>query len=476
MSLSEVPVAAASPERFRALMGAEYAQIEKAVEMAALLLTGRVIWHVNSTARGGGVAELLASLLAYARGAGVDVRWMTVSGNPEFFAITKRIHNHLHGSDGDGGELNLHERSVYERALADSADELAKLVRPDDIVYLHDPQTAGLVDSVRRMGAACVWRCHVGVDDPNDLARAAWDFLLPYVDAADAYVFSRESFAWEGLNRGKLWIVPPSIDAFSAKNQEMDPEVVHAILTHIGFETDGGPPPVFRRQDGSVARVDRVAEIVQDQPVPRDAPVVAQVSRWDRLKDPCGVLDCFAQYIDAPDAHLVLVGPSVAGVADDPEGAEVLAEVTARRAALPEAIRVRTHLISLPMDDTEENAVMVNAIQRRADVIVQKSLAEGFGLTVAEAMWKARPVVAGRIGGIQDQIVDGASGILVDDPADLAAVGNAISGLLGSPEVAARMGAAARERIRREFLGSRHLIQYMDLIGGLLLQRAGEPD
>jgi trehalose synthase len=193
------------------------------------------------------------------------------------------------------------------------------------------------------------------------------------------------------------------------------------------------------------------------------------VSRWDRLKDPSGLLGCFAEHCSHPDAHLLLAGPSVAEVVDDPEGAEVLAQVREEREALPAAVRDRVHLACLPMDDVEENAVMVNAIQRRADVVVQKSLAEGFGLTVAEAMWKSRPVVASRIGGIQDQIVDGESGVLIDDPTDLAAVGGAIDSLLGDPVRAEAMGIAARERIRDSFLGTRHLMQYMELIGRMLL-------
>jgi trehalose synthase len=195
--------------------------------------------------------------------------------------------------------------------------------------------------------------------------------------------------------------------------------------------------------------------------------MLAQVSRWDRLKDPTGVLRCFAERSKRHDAHLLLAGPSVAEVADDPEGAEVLEEVRRERDGLGDAIRARVHLACLPMDDVEENAAIVNAVQRRADIVVQKSLAEGFGLTVAEAMWKARPVVASGIGGIQDQIVDGESGVLVD-PEDLDATAAAIDGLLADPDAARAMGAAARERVRGEFLGTRHLAQYMRLIQRML--------
>ena len=200
-------------------------------------------------------------------------------------------------------------------------------------------------------------------------------------------------------------------------------------------------------------------------------PAVVQVSRWDRLKDPIGVLDAFSEGI-APDsdAHLVLAGPSTAAVADDPEGAEVLSEVARRRAGCEAWLRDRIHLFSLPMDDIEENAAIVNALQRRADVAVQKSLAEGFGLTVAEAMWKARPVVASRVGGIREQIVEGETGLLVE-PQDLRGFAGAVLSMLGDARGARAMGQRAQEEVRELFLGPRHLRQYVDLFEHLLQAR-----
>ena len=238
----------------------------------------------------------------------------------------------------------------------------------------------------------------------------------------------------------------------------MGPEAVSAILARSGLAAGGRSAAVFLRQDGTQGRVDRAAELDQEAPIPEQVPLVVQVSRWDRLKDPAGVLRCFAERCRHPTAHLLLAGPSVAEVADDPEGAQVVAEVRAQRATLGAELGERVHLASLPMDDLEENAAIVNAIQRRADVIVQKSLAEGFGLTVAEAMWKSRPVVASRIGGIQDQIVDGESGMSgrpvrppVDRRSDRRAPRRPGAGTGG--------GAAARGRVRASFLGTRHLVQ-----------------
>jgi trehalose synthase len=473
-ALADVPVGAISPERFRPLLGDAYAQIEEATATAEEVLSGRVVWHINSTARGGGVAEMLHSLLAYSRGAGVDLRWLTISGDPEFFRITKRIHNLLHESPGDGGALGAAEREIYERAQLEAAAELTKLVRKGDIVYVHDPQPAGLIPHVKTADIRVVWRCHVGIDAPGELSRSAWEFLRPYIEDADAYVFSRERFVWEGLDSDRIWLVPPSIDIFSPKNQDLDPESVRSILAAAGVgEGDDRSSALFHRMDGSQARVDRAADLDQDGPVPHGAPLVSQVSRWDRLKDPAGLLTAFAEHVGVDGAHLVLAGPSVAGVADDPEGAEVLGEIRERRESLPPDLRARVHLATLPMDDVEENAAMVNAIQRRSDVVVQKSIAEGFGLTVAEAMWKARPVVAGRVGGIQDQIVDGTSGVLVDDAADLKSVGAAIAALLREPERAEAIGQAARQRVIDQFLGTRHLLQYMELLEGLLRDDAG---
>jgi len=467
--ITQVPVATLRPERFRALLGDSWAEVEAGIARASELFAGRAVWHVNSTARGGGVAELLQSLLAYTRGAGVDARRAVITAGPEFFAATKRIHNRLHGSEGDGGDLGGHEREVYERSLELAAEELARLVRPGDIVYCHDPQTAGLVAPMVEAGTTVVWRCHVGIDLPNETARQTWEFLRPYVRPAHAYVFSRREHVWSGLAEDRVWIVAPSIDAFSPKNQELSAEAVEAILARAGLgPARDGVAATFERFDGSPGRVDREAEVDQEAAVPADAPLVAQVSRWDRLKDPTGVLEGFAEHTGNEAAHLLLVGPSVAAVSDDPEGAEVLAEVRGMRDRLPAALRERVHLACLPMDDVEENAAIVNAIQRRAEVVVQKSLAEGFGLTVAEAMWKARPVVASRAGGIQDQIVDGVTGVLLDDPRDLARFGAACDLLLADPERSAAIGAAAREWVIERFLGPRHLIQYLRLLDGLI--------
>jgi trehalose synthase len=472
-AIEQVPVGPMDPHRFASVLTPErYDALVQLIARASQDLRGRVIWNVNSTARGGGVVELLRPLLGYSRGAGVDARWLVINAEPAFFAITKRLHNRLHGFAGDGGALGRNERRIYERALARAADELVPLVRPADVVILHDPQTGGLVEAVRRTGATVIWRCHVGRDGANGHAEEAWRFLHDYVIGADAFVFSRPEFVWQGLPEDRLTVIRPSIDVFSPKNQDLSTGRTLSILSRIGVVSGRGARATFARSDGTPGRVDRRAVIFESRPLSPGDALVTQVSRWDRLKDPLGVLSGFVEHVSARgDAHLVLAGPATESVSDDPEGAEVLSEVSSAWEQLPGPARDRVHLVCLPMDDVEENAAMVNALQRHSRVVVQKSLAEGFGLTVAEAMWKARPVVASRIGGIQDQIVDGESGILVSDPEDLKEFGRAVADLLGDPGRAERIGAMARERVRDEFLGPYHLERYFELIARLTEQR-----
>ena len=426
---------------YRSLLGdAGFARFESAMRLLAATMRGKVLWNVNSTARGGGVAELLGSLIPYDLWANVDERWVVIEGAPEFFALTKKIHTLLHGVAPDGSGLTAEDRVVYEQTLEPNAVALLGQMRPGDVAVLHDPQTAGLVPVLTGRGVKVVWRCHIGVDEPNDVAREAWRFLIGYLRDAAAVIFSRQAYVWEGCATARVRIIAPCIDPFITKNRELPDGERRDTLERSGLI--GG--------------------------VPDSARVVLQVSRWDRLKDPVGVVRAFAENI-APraDAWLVLAGPEVTSVDDDPEQPEVLAEVRSHRNALHPAIKDRIVIAQIPMRDLDRNALIVNALQRRADVVVQKSVAEGFGLTVAEAMWKSRPVVASRVGGIEDQIEDGKSGLLIDDPADLRAFGDAVVGLLSDPERGAALGSEARARVVDQFLAPRHLMQQAELIAGL---------
>jgi trehalose synthase len=457
--------------RLEPLIGRErMARVEAALDATEATLAGRTVIKVNSTANGGGVAEMLYTLISYSRGAGIDTRWLVIEGDALFFSITKRIHNRLYGSHGDGGELGEAERKHYESVLKHNGRGVLALVRPGDVVVLHDPQPAGLTQAAKRAGARVIWRCHVGRDQPNEWTEQAWTFLRRYVEEADAFVVSRRNFAAPWMDPERVHVMAPSLDPFSAKNEPMSSRNVRRALGFAGLlRGDGAVPAVpFTRRDGSAGWIDRHANLLQTgPPPPPDVPLVVQVSRWDRIKDMPGVLTGFVEHVDTDlGAHLLLVGPAVAGVADDREAGDALDECMAVWRALPRAARSRTHLACIPMDDPDENAAIVNAIQRHAAVIVQKSLAEGFGLTVAEAMWKARPVVASRVGGIADQITHGRHGLLIDDPLDLASFGRAVTQLLRDPEGAEQLGRRARARVVRAFLGDRHLLQF-----GALLQQ-----
>jgi len=477
MTAREVQVPSLYLERLRGLIEPDaWQRFEAGLRRARELLGERQIWNVNSTSSGGGVAEMLWSWVGLARGIGVGMHWLTIAGSADFFTLTKRLHNFLHGEVGDGGELGEAERSVFERISAENAATVVERLGPDDIVFLHDPQAAGLIPHIVASGRPVVWRCHIGADERNELTAAAWDFLERYVTRADAVVFSRRAFVPDCCVGMLTAIVPPSIDAFSPKNQEMEPERVRAILRQTGLLAVGGTEPrdggepVFSRPDGGEARVERRCEVIGEGQLPRQGDrLVVQVSRWDRLKDPAGVMHGFAAVIEAGhDAWLILAGPSLGAVTDDPDGAPVLAEVEADWRRLPDQIRARVLLACLPMEDLEENGAIVNALQRQAAIVVQKSLKEGFGLTVTEAMWKARPVVASATGGIEDQIDDGLTGVLLRNPLDLTTFAEEVGGLLSTPERARAIGEAARESVRAHFLEDRHTLQYVDLLERLL--------
>ena len=473
--MREVTVGAVPPSRLAPLVApVRAALLESVAERARNLLAGRTVWNVNSTAQGGGVAEMLQTLVAYGRGAGIDTRWFVLVGDERFFTMTKRLHNLLHGSAGDGGDLDDADRAHYEAVLARNLDPWQERVQPGDIVLLHDPQTAGMVAALRARGAHVVWRCHVGADRTNAHTDRGWEFLRGYVQAAQACVFSRAQYAPSWLPPEALRVIPPSLDPFSAKNAELTTHSVRGALDRAGLvaRDDGDGTLQFTRRDGSTGTVRAHSGLLldEDRPVPADAQVLLQVSRWDRLKDMAGVLVGFTEqlHLFPEQAHLMLVGPDVSGVTDDPEGAQLLQECRALRAGLPPSVRDRVHLCCLPMDDVDENAHLVNALQRHATVVAQKSLVEGFGLTVTEPMWKGRAVVASAVGGITDQVVDDVSGVLLDDPTDLHRFARLAAGLFQDPERRERIGTAAHERVADAFLGDRHLIRYGELFEALV--------
>jgi len=467
--VEQVPVSVRDPGRLASIIGDDRTRrfVNDAAGGALERLHGRSVININSTAAGGGVAEMLHVLLGYIRGLGIDARWLVIGGDAPFFEVTKRLHNHLYGGAGDGGPLDEAAHETYCRTLRQEFDALAASARAGDVVVLHDPQTAGLAEHARAMGCKVVWRCHVGIDLPNEASRAGWDFLRRYLDGhVDHYVFTDRRFPPEWVPADRLSIIWPSIDPFAPKNQDLDDATVEAILTHTGLIAGRRGETVFERADGTPGRVESMCDIVRTgPPPPPGTPMVIQVSRWDGMKDMSGVMEAFATHVDSGrTAELVLAGPVVSAVADDPEGGQVLEDCWNQWRHLPHAVRSRVQLVCLPMHDLDENAVIVNALQRHATVVAQKSLAEGFGLTAAEAMLKGTPVVASAVGGLVDQVIDGESGLLVQDPHDLAEFGAAVCRILDDDTLRRRLGDGARKRAVETHLGDTHLIQWGEVI------------
>ena len=456
----EVTVAPRSVARLARQVGPTRAvRLEQAADTVRQSMDGRRLWNLNSTAIGGGVAEMLELLVGYARGVGVDAHWVVIDGDAAFFAVTKRLHNLLHGAVGDGGQLGAPEAAAYDAILDANAAALRSRIAPGDVVVLHDPQTAGLVTAMTRLGAHVVWRCHIGTDRPNEHTRAGWDFLLPRLAECQSYVFSHTAFVPAELAQQDVRIIEPSIDPLSPKNHRLPKDHIARLLARIGLipGESRGPQSFVLGDGGPFSPTDRM---------------VLQVSRWDYLKDMLGVLHGFAEHVaDRSDTRLALVGPSVAGVADDPEGAQVLTECLKAWEELPHGPRSRIRLVALPMDDVVANALMVNASQRHASVVVQKSLQEGFGLTVTEAMWKSRPVIASAVGGIVDQVPPG-TGILLEDPADLDLFGRTLRSLLADGAAMLQLGRSARKQVRDHCLSDRHLVDYARLIAHV---NSGQP-
>jgi trehalose synthase len=439
----------------------------------AAVLRGRLdqarIWHVNSTGTGGGVVELLHSSIGRHRLLGLPATWLVSNAPAEFFDLTKRLHHALHGRLS-GGPLDRRDAELYQQAGERQAESLADYIQADDLVVLHDPQLLSAVPGLVAIGARVAWRCHIGTRQISPVTDMAWRMLRPYAFRAYRCVFSLPAYVPAFLPAERAAVIPPSIDPYAAKNREIPAEIQADLLRRIALTADRPS------RDAGQAVGARLGHSVHDSLLPGDADMVLQVSRWDPLKDMTGVLSAFITWIaPSTSAHLVLAGPDPADVPDDPEGLRVYAEVARARESAPDRMRGRIHLVVLPLGDFEANALVVNALQRRADVVCQKSLEEGFGLTVTEAMWKHRPIVATRAGGISAQIDSGRQGLLIEDPADLEAFGRAVIRLLTDRTLAAELGRAARQRTEEEFLADRELADTLRLYLAMLDADAPPP-
>jgi trehalose synthase len=388
------------------------------------------------------------------RSLGVPAKWAVIGGDDRFFAVTKRLGTNLYGSAGDGGPLGDGERADYLGHLGAVAEHFRPELGADDIVILHDFQTAGLVELLGKDVAATYWRCHVGVDEQTDASARGWDFIAPMLSGADGLIFSVDWHVPPRLRDATITILPPFVAPHVAKNCDLDPDAVATALARCGLSA-GPAEAAMVNVNGRAVGLRNPASVLSDGPPEPGQPFAAQISRWDRLKDMDGVLTAFASHVDS--GYLALVGPDPASIPDDIEQGDWYARCVSVWEGLPAATRRRIALICLPMADLDENALLVNAIQRAATTVTQKSLAEGFGLTVAEAMFKSRVVVASAVGGIRAQITHGDTGLLVDDPTDLPAFAGLVTRALAGGEDNHTMGVRARASVIANFLPDREV-------------------
>jgi trehalose synthase len=394
----------ASIEDYETFIGAE--AVERILKKAESLRDLHIV-NINSTYYGGGVAEILSSLTLLMNASGIRTGWRVIQGRPDFFSITKKMHNALQGADIKLTDLKM---QIYEEVAYENA---ARLHLDHDVVIVHDPQPLPLIQQFRKK-APWIWRCHIDLSHPNP---EMWAYLAPLVEQYDAVVLSLAEYA-QKLGAPQRFIAP-ALNPFSTTNKELSDAEIADRFTHYN--------------------------------IPTDLPLVVQVSRFDKWKDPQGVIDAFRIARKQVDCTLVLVG-NVA--TDDPEGQDVFA-------SLCQCAEDRIRILSV------QDTALVNALQRRAAVVLQKSIREGFGLTVTEAMWKGTAVIGGNVGGIKHQIEDGVSGFLVNTVEEAAA---RIVDVVKDAKLRERLGRNAKEVVRQRFLMARLMEDWLDLVGSFEAQ------
>ena len=396
-------------EKYVPIVGAEV--IDHLRHLAEPLKGSRVV-HVNSTREGGGVAEILSWLIPFKQELGLETSWEVIEGGPEFYQCTKSFHNGLQGAPV---AIPARQLAAYEQTNRDNAERLRGLLSEADFVFIHDPQPAPLFQFCPEHKGKWVWRCHIDLSRPH---RAVWKYLRDWVGSYDASIWSLADFA-QPLPH-PLYLIAPSIDPLSQKNRDLYPGEVDAVFDRHGLDPD--------------------------------LPLITQVSRYDRFKDPLGVIRSYQLAREYTPLQLVLAG---GGAADDPEGEEVLREV--REAAGDDP---NIHILLLPADSHRE----INALQRASTIVLQKSTREGFGLTVTEALWKGKPVIGGNTGGIRLQVINHQTGFLVSTPEGAAL---RIRYLLRNRDHLAEMGERGRALVLDNFLVTRHLREYLTLMHAL---------
>lgn len=376
-------------------------------------LKGMKILHINSTKEGGGVAEILNRLIPLKQELGIDAEWEVITGERDFYTCTKKMHNAL---QGDRDAISDWLLNIYQKTNEENYERLKDKLNNADVVFIHDPQPAALLHYAKERKGKWIWRCHIDVSHPY---RPVWKYLRDYINGYDASVWSLSTFVQPLAC--PLYLIPPSIDPLSEKNVDIPEKEIEGYLESWGIN--------------------------------RQSPILTQVSRFDRFKDPIGVIQAYRLVKKYVPVQLVLAG---GGATDDPEGEQVLKEVREFAGDDPDC-----HILVLPPDAHRQ----INALQRASDIIIQKSLKEGFGLTVTEGLWKGKPVIAGDTGGIKLQVIDHFSGFRVNTPEGAAL---RIRYLLKHPELMESMGKNAHKFVQDNFLITRHLREYLTLVDAII--------
>ena len=459
-------------------------ELREVAGRVATVLAGRTVWMVNSTEMGGGVAEMLPGLVTLLRDLGVAAEWVVLeSDDPEFFRLTKNLHNLIHGAGRR--DLGPEARELYEAVNEANARQMRPWLRPGDVLAVHDPQPMPLARALADSDVRALWRCHIGLDDVTPETDAAWSFLAPYAEAYRRALFSAPEYVPAAF-AGRAQVVFPALDPLAHKNRDLSLHKLVGVLANSALAA--APTPVL------TPMYPRVAERLQDHGAWAPAnmaediglltrPIVTQVSRWDDLKGWRPLLDAFVclkeraregRGDEVDDAihgrrlelvRLVLAGPEPAAVEDDPEGREVLRRLERRYLELPPHVQRDVALVALPMSDRAQNALMVNALQRSSSVVAQNSIREGFGLTVTEGMWKGVPVLtSAKACGPRHQVRDGVDGRLVADPEDVEEVCGTLDAMLRASDERDRWGRNAQRHVHDRFLVFSQLREWLDAL------------
>ncbi len=461
-------------------------QLRETADQYRSAFEGRTVWMVNSTAEGGGVAEMLPTLVSLLREVGVATEWAVIGTEREaFFPLTKTIHNLLHGA-GDPSVIDEQE-GLYATVSRELADAFEERLGPDDVLVVHDPQPLGMGAVLKeRTGVPAVWRCHIGLDYDNAQTKAAWDFLQPWIAPYDQTVFSLPNYVPDRL-KDRATIINPAIDPLSPKNRDLALQELTSILVDAAL-TASIHPPLTPPYEAVVKRLQANGDFAPATQ-PEDLgvmfrPTIVQVSRWDELKGFAPLMEGFARLkkrrwnggrsplhqrrLDL--SRLVLAGPDPASIQDDPEAQAVFEDLTRAYQQLHPQVQRDVAVLMLPMDSLEKNALIVNALQRCAIIVVQNSLQEGFGLTATEGMWKGRPILASDAVGLRAQVREGTDGRRVREAEDPDEIAQTLDEMLSDAELCEAWGHNARNRAAERFLVFEQVRQWIQTLYAVLEQ------